>query len=62
MSINYDTVNDFREWLEFGIAKGWVSDVFCDTHDGGPMTDEMNEAWENGEDPCNTHIKVWDGD
>lgn len=43
---------DFQEWLEFGYNKGWVSDVFCNTHDGGPMSDEEQHAWDQGEDPC----------
>lgn len=62
MTIDKYNVTDFREWLEFGISKGWVSDVFCDTHDGGPMTDEQAAEWEEGGDPCNTHIKVWGND
>lgn len=53
-------VTDFEEWLNFGVEKGWVSDIFCNTHDGGPMTDEEDEAWSNGEDPCTFHIRVWE--
>ena len=52
------TVTDFQEWLEFGHSKGWVSDVFCNTHDGGPMTDEESQEWEEGGDPCMFCVRV----
>lgn len=34
--------------------------MFCDTHEGPPLTDEEMKDWENGEDPCSFHIKLWD--
>jgi len=51
-------VTDFQEWLEFGHSKGWISDVFCSTHDGGPMSDEEQQEWEDGGDPCMFCIRV----
>jgi hypothetical protein len=60
MGIDKSNVNEFRNWIEIGISKGWVSDVFCNIHDGGPMTEEELQAWEDGQDPCSTHIRVWD--
>lgn len=51
---------DFRSWLDYGISMGWVTDMFCNTHDGGPLTPEEDEAWTNGEDPCSFHIRVWE--
>ena len=53
----YNTA-DFKEWLEFGHSKGWISDVFCNTHDGGPMNDEENAEWEEGGDPCMFCVRV----
>ena len=26
---------DFGAWLETGIDRGWVTEPFCTTHDGG---------------------------
>ena len=31
---------EFEIWLTNGVERGWVSEVFCDTHDGAPMSDE----------------------
>jgi len=49
---------NFDEWMKFGYDKGWVSDVFCNTHDGGPMTDEEQKEWEDGGDPCSFNVRV----
>lgn len=47
------------EWLDIGIANGWVSDPFCYTHDGDPyMTEEEEKEWEDGGDPCAPVIKI----
>ena len=36
---------DFDAWIKYGYDKGWISDVFCNTHDGPPMSDEeMQES------------------
>lgn len=40
-------------WLQIGIDKGWATQPFCHTHDGDPfMTQEEQEDWEEGGDPC----------
>jgi hypothetical protein len=49
---------EFEIWLKSGYDRGWVSDVFCNTHDGAPMTDEEEEEWSEGGDPCSFHVKV----
>jgi len=49
---------DFNSWMKFGYEKGWISDVFCDTHEGPPMDDEEQKEWEDGGDPCSFHVKV----
>lgn len=49
---------DFQEWMQFGYKKGWISDVFCNTHDGGPMTDEEQLEWDEGGDPCMFCVRV----
>jgi hypothetical protein len=49
----------FWAWLEMGINKGWVTEPFCNTHDGDPyMTEEEEKEWEDGGDPCLHVIKL----
>jgi hypothetical protein len=51
----------FWAWLEMGINKGWVTEPFCNTHDGDPyMTEEEEKEWEDGGDPCLHVIKLID--
>jgi hypothetical protein len=52
--------NERADWIQFGIAKGWVSDTYCNTHDGGQeyWTEEEMLEWEEGNDPCQTVIRV----
>jgi len=50
---------EFAEWHQIGLDKGWVSEVFCDMHEGGPISDAEGEAIDNNEEPCLPHIRVW---
>jgi hypothetical protein len=51
----------FWTWLEMGINKGWVTEPFCNTHDGDPyMTQEEEKEWEDGGDPCLHVVKLLD--
>jgi hypothetical protein len=57
---------NFTEWLEYGLDKKFVIGPNCATHHGIPTTEEEDQAWEEGEDPCE-HIlrladspKMWD--
>ena len=49
---------EFEIWLKNGYDRGWVSDVFCNTHDGAPMEDEEMQEWEDGGDPCSFQVKI----
>jgi hypothetical protein len=50
---------EFEIWLENGIERGWVTEPFCNTHEGDPfMTEEEEEEWEAGGDPCQVVIKI----
>jgi hypothetical protein len=50
---------EFEIWLKNGIERGWVSDPFCNTHEGDPyMTEEEQKEWEEGGDPCQVVIKI----
>lgn len=53
---NFD---DFYEWAKVGYEKGWISDAFCNTHDGDPyMTEEEEKEWDEGGDPCLRVFKI----
>jgi hypothetical protein len=53
---NFD---EFEIWLENGIERGWVTEPFCNTHEGDPyMTEEEEKEWEEGGDPCQVVIKI----
>lgn len=50
---------EFDIWLENGIERGWVTPPFCNTHEGDPyMTQEEEDEWEAGGDPCQVIIKI----
>lgn len=44
----------FFYWRDFGIKMGWISPVFCVTHDGGTeyMSEDTIAEFEEGHDPC----------
>ena len=50
----------FGDWLDLGIEKGWVTEPFCATHDGGYqyMSEEEVQEWEAGGDPCQHVIRI----
>lgn len=51
--------NEFQIWLDNGIERGWVSEPFCNTHEGDPyMTEEEEQEWEEGGDPCQLVLKI----
>jgi hypothetical protein len=53
--------NEFEIWLNNGIERGWITEPFCNTHDGDPyMSEEEQEEWESGGDPCQVVFKIKD--
>lgn len=52
-------LNQFYDWLAIGIDNKWVSDVTCVTHNGFEMTEEEEEEWSDGGDPCQHAVRVW---
>jgi hypothetical protein len=55
----FEASDDFATWLQLGIDNGWVSEPFCNTHDGDPyMTEEEEKEWEDGGDPCLPVVKL----
>lgn len=54
-----DEQNRFIEWINIGIDMGWITEPFCNTHDGDPyMTEEEEKEWEEGGDPCQHVVKL----
>jgi hypothetical protein len=54
--VDYDKLH---AWLQVGLENKWISPPFCFTHDGDMyMTDEEQQEWEDGGDPCCSVIKV----
>lgn len=43
---------DFEEWLAYGVANGFCSEQFCETHAGLPLSPTELELWDEGQDPC----------
>jgi hypothetical protein len=52
--------NDRADWIQYGVAQGWIGNPYCATHDGGDeyWTEEEAEAWNEGGDPCQTVLRV----
>ena len=52
---------EFGIWLKNGIERGWISDPYCHTHDGGYeyMGEEEIEEWEAGGDPCELVVRIF---
>ena len=51
-------IDEYWTWLQVGIDKG-VTEPFCHTHDGDPyMTEEEEQEWEAGGDPCQLVVKI----
>lgn len=52
-------LNEFEIWLNNGIERGWITEPFCNTHEGDSyMSDEESQEWEEGGDPCQVVIKI----
>jgi hypothetical protein len=50
---------EFEIWIQNGIDRGWITEPFCNTHDGDPyMTEEEEQEWESGGDPCQVVFKI----
>lgn len=52
---------EFGIWLENGIERGWISEPYCHTHDGGfqYMSEEEIQEWEDGGDPCCHVLRIF---
>lgn len=58
---DYTEDQEFEIWLNNGIDRGWISPPFCNTHEGDTyMTEEEQQEWEEGGDPCQVVLKILD--
>jgi len=47
-----------EEWLQYGLDNGFCSEVFCDTHDGGPSSESEWIAFDEGLDLCREVVRL----
>jgi hypothetical protein len=52
-------LDDFFDWLNHGVYKGWVSFPVCGTHAEVALSEEESEEFEAGYDPCVFVLRVW---
>lgn len=51
---------NIHEWLDYGVERGFCSEVVCATHDGLPDIDDETDAWDRGDDPCVPAVRLYD--
>ena len=52
-------LDEFHIWFDNGVARGWITDMFCATHDGIPsLSEEEEKEWEEGGDPCQFCVRI----
>lgn len=57
--IDDSNIDEFQIWFNNGVERGWITDVFCATHDGiPPLNDEEAQEWEDGGDPCQFVVRI----
>jgi len=53
-------MNSFDEWIKHGYDQGWVGPAVCFTHDGFPTSEEEDDSFDNGNDPCMHVIRLYE--
>lgn len=54
-----DEYVEFWEWVKAGVSRGWVSEPVCATHHGLPTTEQEDQEWDEGYDPCSLGMRIW---
>jgi hypothetical protein len=49
---------EFNDWIRIGLEKGWCGPPVCYTHDALPTSQEEDDAWSEGDDPCMHIIRL----
>lgn len=47
------------EWLELGMKNKWCTDVVCYSHDPIELTEEEQDAFDEGYDDCIPIVRLW---
>lgn len=50
----------FEEWLQVGLSNSFCGPAICYPHDGLPMSDQEDEAYGAGDDPCIHIIRLYE--
>lgn len=57
--IDENNIDEFQIWFNNGVERGWITDMFCATHDGIPsLSEEEAKEWEDGGDPCQFCVRI----
>lgn len=51
-------IDDLLSWLRAGIENNYCTNIVCETHDSVPRTDEEENEFEEGGDPCCFVVRI----
>lgn len=51
---------EFDEWLQQGLSSGFCGPAICYPHDGLPTSQQEDESYDAGEDPCMHIIRLYE--
>lgn len=57
--MNVKTDLSIDEWIQYGVDRGYCSNLVCVTHEGIPLSEEEEKQWDEGYDPCSLGIRIW---
>lgn len=60
MSKSNELEISFEQWISYGIDQGWCGPPVCYTHDGLPMSNDEEEEFSDGDDPCIHVIRMYE--
>ena len=49
----------FDEWIKAGLREGFCGPPVCYTHDGLPMSNQEDDSWNDGDEPCLHIIRLY---
>lgn len=56
-----ETPISFDEWVKNGLDMGFIGPPVCSTHDGLPMSEDEENEFNEGFDPCINVVRLyWD--
>ena len=53
---------DFDEWKQLGYDNKWIGPAVCSTHDGIPMSNEEDQEFIEGNDPCVHVLRLYESE